>query len=54
MTHEGRMARGMINEKLGLLDNEDTKYYLEHREGTEQKEEEAEVEEEKKTKKKRK
>jgi len=28
MTHEGRMTRGEANYKVGLLDNEDTKYYI--------------------------
>ena len=48
MTHDGRMARGKENvEKNILLDNEDTKYYLEHKVG----ENEKVVEEEKKPKK---
>ena len=31
MTHEGRMLRGEANYKLGLLNNADTKYYLENK-----------------------
>jgi len=29
MTHEGRLYRGKINYENGILDNEDTKYYVE-------------------------
>lgn len=32
MTHEGRMKRGEKNYAIGLLDNEDTRYFLEHKE----------------------
>lgn len=31
MTHEGRLTRGEENFKAGLLDNEDTKYFLENK-----------------------
>lgn len=31
MTHDGRMKRGKLNFEKGLLDNEDTKYFLENR-----------------------
>lgn len=32
MTHEGRMTRGEENFKNGLLENEDTKYFLKNKE----------------------
>lgn len=33
MTHDGRMARGKENKKLGLLDNADTQYFLNNKGG---------------------
>lgn len=65
MTHDGRMTRGKANYEAGLLDNEDTKYFMENsnldpkpvqeEEIKEEVEEEKEEElEEKKTKSKRK
>ena len=52
MTHEGRLLRGEKNFKQNiLLDNADTKYYLEHSKGKNLEEFEEKKEEKKKVKK---
>jgi hypothetical protein len=54
MTHEGRMTRGKFNfDNRILLDNEDTKYFLEHSKALPKEETKEEIKEEKPKKKKR-